>query len=466
MGNIMDKLAAGHGVTRGLFVVAICLASLTGCEPAQEATGSSLQTKPVLKLTIISPHNQRIRDTFAEAFSRWYDQKFHRTVAIDWIVRGTPQCVEYIDDLFEGRNIDGAMKTPDLMFGGGLTYHRALAAHNRCFELELGDALEGVPGDVHGLPTRDEQNLWVATGLSSFGILYNAADCKARGIAPPKTWSDLADPRFAGWLSIADPAKSGSSRQCMMLILQQQGWKQGWETLSRILANARVLESGSNQGHDQIASGVMLAGFAVNFDGLRRVQENPDKLQYVNPPGATAVTPDITSVLKTAADARLAQQFVRYCLSDEGQAIWSTKAEGRDDSDHTLYHYPIKPSLYESHKGKLAVEDNPFETDFGIRIDQSVALRQSGALVPMTSAICNENHILLQQAWATIQRAGMNEAVLAKLFEPIVSEQEAYDAVEKSHGADEPQGHALHQEWSNTFHKQIEEAMALASATE
>ncbi|GJM24410.1 MAG: hypothetical protein DHS20C16_08250 [Phycisphaerae bacterium] len=447
-------------------MVAFCLATLTGCEPAQEATEGIVQAKPALKLTIISPHSQRIRDTFAEAFSDWYDKKFERTVAIDWIVRGTPQCIEYIDELFDGGNDEGAMKTPDLMFGGGLAYHRSLAERNRCFKLELGDALDGVPADVHGLPTRDEENRWVATGLSSFGILYNAADCKARGIEPPTTWSDLADPRFAGWLAIADPAKSGSSRQCMMLILQQQGWEQGWKTLIQILANSRVLASGSTRAHDQIASGVMLAGFAVNFDGLRRVQENPGVLEYINPPGATAVTPDVASVLKTAADARLAQQFVRFCLSDEGQAIWSAKAEGRNDSNHTLYHYPIKPSLYESHKGQLAVEDNPFETDFGIQIDQAAAVNQSGALVPMTKAACQGNHILLQKGWARIREAGVHKAALAKLCEPIVDEQAAYDIAKKLREADDPQASVIQQEWSTAFRQQIEAAMELAAAPE
>lgn len=462
----MHRFAAGFGAMRGFLVVAICFAFLTGCKPAQESPGIDVQPKATLKLTIISPHSKRIRETFAEAFSQWYDQKFKQSVSVDWVVRGTPQCVRYIDDLFEGRDSGGTMSKPDLMFGGGLEDHRGLAARNRCFKLELGDALEGVPADIHGLPVRDDENRWVATGLSSFGILYNEADCNARGIEPPQTWADLADPRFSGWLAIADPAKSGSNRQCMMLILQQQGWEQGWRTLIQMLANARVLESGSSKGQDQIASGVMLAGFAVNFDGLRRVQENPGSLQYINPPGATAITPDITSVLKTAEDSRLAQQFVQFCLSDEGQAIWSMKAKGRDGLDRTLYHYPIKPSLYDSHKGQLAVEDNPFQNDFGIRIDQDAAVKQSAALIPMTNAICGENHIVLQQAWATIQDGGMNEEALAKLCEPIMSADEAYAAAKKLQGADDDQVRALRQEWSDAFRAKIELAVQLATGSE
>ncbi len=466
MGKIMHKFAADIGIVRSFLVMAIGLATFAGCEPADESTGVGATPKIPLKLTIISPHSERIRNTFADAFSKWYDQNYQKSVSIEWIVRGTPQCVKYIDNLFEGHDAQGAMAAPDLMFGGGLEDHRGLAARDRCFELDLGDSLDGVPADIHGLPVRDEKNRWVATGLSTFGILYNEADCKARGIEPPTTWTDLADPRFDGWLAIANPAQSGSNRQCMMLILQQQGWEEGWKTLVKILANARVLESSSTRVQDQVASGVMLACFAVNFDGLRRVQENPDSLQYINPPGATAATPDITSVLKTAADSRLAQQFVKFCLSDEGQAIWSMKAKGGDGAARTLYHYPIKPGLYESHKDQLAVADNPFVNDFGVRIDQDAAVKQSTAIIPMTGAICGENHIRLQQTWEAIQDEGMNDVALTKLCEPLIGEQEAYEALSKVQGVGDDEALAIHQKWSDAFRAKIEEAVQIAKGGE
>lgn len=457
----MGYPSVGKSIVRRFILLTACLATIVGCEPPEE-NPIVKASKPPLTLTIISPHGERIRQTFAEAFSNWYKEKYDRLVRIEWIVRGTPQCVEYIDDLFAGRGFNRGFKTPDLMFGGGTTYHASLAEHGRCFELELGEALTGMPADVHGLPTRDAKNRWVATGLSSFGILYNAADAAARKIEAPKTWSDLADPQYSGWLAIADPATSGSYRQCMMLILQQQGWNDGWGTLVRILANARALESGSVRAHNQIESGAMLAGFAVNFDGLRRAQENPKTLLYINPTGATAVTPDIVSVLKTAADSRLAQQFVRFCLSDIGQATWSAMAKGSESGEHTLYHYPIKPGIYETHKGKMAVEDNPFETDFGIQIDPELAVKQSAALVPLIHAVCGENHILLQQAWAAIQSAGMNAEALAELCSPIVDEQEAYKTAALLHDADPTKTSEIHREWSDAVRKKLERVVELA----
>ncbi len=456
----MDNPDACMKVLRRSMLLIVCLVGFVGCVPEAKETVAE-ESKPALKLTIISPHSERIRQSFAEAFSDWYQAKHDRTVRIDWIVRGTPQCVEYIEDLFAGRDSGGALPVPDLMFGGGINYHAALAERGRCFAMELGDAVAGIPGEVNGLPTRDAQNQWVATGLSSFGILYNAADCKARGIAAPKTWSDLASPQYAGWLAIANPNSSGSARQCMMLILQQEGWNQGWGTLMRILANARALDSSSTRAHDQIESGVMLAGFAVNFDGLRRAKDFPGKLAYINPEDGTAVTPDLVSIIKTASDSSLAQEFVRFCLSDEGQATWSVAGQGRDGADRTLYHYPIKPETYKANAGKMAVEDNPFERDFGIRVDRELAAEQSSALVPLTQAVVEENHILLQQVWAAIQAADMNEEALSVLCTPIVEEEEAFRVARQMDEADAEKIGEIRRTWSAAVRKKLEQAMAL-----
>jgi len=449
-----------HIVRSGLSVVVFLVAGL-GCSPSEEPS-PVISVKPPLKLTIISPHSERIRSAFAKEFSDWYDEKYGRLVQIDWIVRGTPQCLAYIEDLFSGRDFGRSLKTPDIMFGGGISYHAALAKQGRTFKLDLGDAVSGMPADVRGIPTRDAEDQWVATGLSSFGILFNSADCAKRDIEVPKTWTELADPRFAGWLAIANPAVSGSYRQSMMLILQQQGWDEGWGTLVRILANARALDPGSTRAHDQIETGTMLAGFAVNFDGLRRVQDHPSTLRYVNPAGATAATPDIVSVLKTATDTRLAEQFVRFCLSQKGQATWCVTASGRPGAKYSLHHYPIKPKLYETYAGKMGVDDNPFETDFGIKVDRALAVKQAVVLVPLTQAICGENHVLLQKAWAAIQSAGMNQAALAELCKPIVDEQDAYAKASLFQKPESAEALKIEREWSDLFRAKLDRVIALA----
>jgi ABC-type Fe3+ transport system substrate-binding protein len=446
-----------HGqanVTRGFSILLACLPAGSllagGCAkaPTREAASKAEASK---SLTIITPHSAKIREAIEMGFGDWYKAKRGGDVNIYWIDRGTPRCVEYITTVFGAPADVGRRGTPDIMFGGGIVDHQTLADRNFCRVLKLDDALAGIPTTAGGLPTRSPEGRWFATDLSSFGIIYHDQDCRKRGIAPPATWSDLADPRFRGWLGVADPAASGSHSQCLMLILQDQGWEKGWATIIRILANARALADSSTDVLRQVKSGVFLAGFTVSFDGLALMDESRGKLKYTSPAGATAITPGVTSVLKSASDRALAEDFVRYCLSDEAQILWGVHASERASYGDTLYHYPVKPAVYDEYAGKLAVRENPFEANLGIRVDLIKGQLQIGALNALIPAVCGENHILLQQAWEDVVKSGMQVDALAELTAVPFDEETAYRLGQEYAAAESAAAAEMIAEWTELF---------------
>ncbi len=446
----------------------ICLAlllplSLASCQKEKSTQAEVIAPKSET-LTIITPHSQQIRDAFEVGFSNWYRENRGGYVTIDWIVRGTPQCVQYIEDIFNGSAGPAVAKTPDLMFGGGITDHEELARKDRSARVDLSEAMTDIPAEVRGLPTRHPDMRWFATGLSSFGIVYNDDMCRQRGIDPPTTWADLGDPRFRGWLAIADPSLSGSHRQAMMLVLESEGWNEGWGTLLRALANTRALALGSNDVLRQIESGILLAGFAVNFDGLALAHATDGKIRYINPPNATAVSPDVSSVLRCASNARLASDFLRYCLSTDGQLAWGAKSEEHNAYGPTLYHYPIDPKIYTEFAGKLAVAENPYEVDFGISADRVERGQQYvPALIPLVDAACGENHVLLQQAWEAVVDAGMPQDALAELTKAPMDEAEAIEAGKKLESAGPEEAARTREEWSTMFRDRYEHVLEMVN---
>ncbi len=408
------------------------------------------------KLTIITPHNTKIRNAFKIGFEDWYQETEGKYIQVEWIVRGTPRCVEYINDTFmDTGNISG-FGTPEIMFGGGVADHMLLVERGQTQKLDLKDVLKDVPEQVNGLPTRDVDGNWFATGLSSFGLVYNDFACKQRGIQVPTTWSDLADPRYFGWLGLADPAYSGSNRQSMLFMLQSEGWNSGWQNLIRILGNSRATLDSSTVALDQIVNGVFLAGFAVNFDGLARANESNGKVAYLNPSGVTAATPDVTSVLRSAHDVKLAEDFVRFCLSDAGQAIWSKKGELKEDGSDSLYHYPIRPDVYEKLAGQLSVDENPFQTDFGLQVDLARAESQLMALNFFVRAATGKNHILLQQAWKSVIDSGMKPELVNELCRPPVNEEEAVGIGKAYLHADKETAKGFDDKWAGVFRDKYE----------
>ncbi|MCB9851430.1 MAG: hypothetical protein H6817_12080, partial [Phycisphaerales bacterium] len=113
----MRAHTAGWGFTKGGLILAIVASvALTGCAPTETAT-KPVRAPAMKHLTIITPHNAKIREAFAEGFSTWHLAQRGTPVDIQWITRGTPQCVEYINRLFTGTAEDRRQVTPDLMFG-------------------------------------------------------------------------------------------------------------------------------------------------------------------------------------------------------------------------------------------------------------------------------------------------------------------------------------------------------------
>ncbi len=443
---------------------AIALMSLVllGCDGGAAPPPPANSVGQQKTLVVLTPHNEKIRYAFAAGFSSWHLGARNAPVHIKWLYRGTPQCVEFVRGA-SARRLEGApVELPDVMFGGGIAGHTELAEAGLSVPVDLSDLVAEIPAELNGLPTRDAKQRWYATGLSSFGILVNDEACAARGVEPPATWADLADPRFQSWLALADPRGSGSHRECLVITLQQLGWQRGWAAITQMLANARALSARSADALQLVESGHALATLAVNFDGEARAAASEGKLHYTNPIGATAVTPDIVSVLATAADVDLAKDFVRYLMSEEGLALWAVTQDNRRVPGETLYHYPIDPKIYEKHADHLSVKLNPFTTKLGLTMDPETTAGQRLLLNALLPAAAGDNHVALQQAWCAVIDAGMPEDALAELTSPLFDEATAMEVAEELAGAAPDEIAALQAEWAQRFAQKYAKALEMA----
>ena len=442
-------------------LVAAASSAMVSCEPQPARP----QTTPAKTLTILSPHGADIRASFEAAFAKWYRQEHRTDVEIVWIVRGTPKCVDYVEDYHVLPREAAPARAPDVLFGGGVRDHRLLAERGRSLPLQIDVPVDRIPAEIAGVPMRDGEGRWFATGLTSFGILYNQRACQGRRIDPPSSWSDLGDPRFRGWLALAGPDVSGSTRQCLMVIVQQHGWDKGWDIITRTLANARTLVAGSPVALGQVESGESLAAFASNFDGQARATGSDGSLRYIDSPQGTALTPDIVSVLQCASDAELARRFVEYCLSPEGQALWGLREERRRSYAPTLYYYPIDRTLYAQRGDDLAVVKNPIEGPVGFRLDPAASEEQAAAIVPLVLAACGENHLLLQRVWKAIIEAGMPAETTVELTSPPFDEQVALELGRRFAAADRVESALMIEELAGTFKSKYERALRAVNAS-
>ena len=438
-----------------------CFSAMIGCEPAKNSVVQA-PPPPSKRLTVVTPHNEKIRRTFQHNFSKWYASKHGTSVDFQWIDRGTPECLEYITDVSESPRRDDPRPMPDVLFGGGVSDHIQLAESDLSLSIDIQASLENIPAEIDGVPTRDAQGRWHATSLSSFGILYNARACEQRGIAPPAAWDDLTDPRFYGWIAMADPAVSGSTRECLLLILQQAGWDRGWSTIIEILANTRALVDRSSVALHEVETGVALATVAVNYDGMDLASASGGRLVYLNPRDQTGVNANAVSVLKTSANPELATEFVRYCVSEEGQKLWGLDADKRGGMGDTLFHYPISPAIYESYAEQLALAENPLREPFGVRIDPALHASDAVMLLPSIQAACGRDHVLLQQVWADVIAAKMPENAVTELGKPLFDQQTLSEKCADFQAAEAGEAEKMMTEWQDLFRAKYDHIRALA----
>lgn len=396
-----------------ILAATMCAVMIVGCNSEKAETTTS--TDASNELVVLTPHNQGIQNAFELGFRSWYLHLYKKEIKVRWLVYGTPQCMKYVENCHKASGELAPSFAPDVLFGGSMRDHLRLQKQGWTIPIEL-DARDDVPESVAGIPSVCPDNSCVATGLSTFGMLVNAQACRERGIEPPSTWKDLAEPRFYGWLAIADPGRSGTSRQCFMLILQKYGWEEGWSLIMRILGNARTLVARSRVALSQVESGESLVTFAINFDAMARAEHSSYELTYVEPEGATQISPDGVSALATSRNKQGAAAFVNFLVSKRGQQILGLRADYLSLNAPTLFHYPISQSIYDEESDRLAVGRNPLKTSAMMETDEKSSVQQEQLLPLLVSAACGRQHIALQQLWAAVQKQGNQGAARDALF--------------------------------------------------
>jgi iron(III) transport system substrate-binding protein len=371
------------------------------------------------RLVIITANTQDIRRAFAAAFADWYRKKFGQNVILDYRVPGGANDISrQLDTTYRAaRSADGTLPAnfhPDIdMVWGGGDYFFDVELKRRDNVLEPMDIDPNLLRAAFPQPTLAEVKLydyqpalgakqkptWVGLCLSSMGIIYNPDVYRGLRLSPPAKWQDLTDEKLNGLIALADPSHSASAALAYMMVVQSAmadseaqffidhpeaklldksklaslaayqsaiaaGWQRGMETLQRIAFNARYFTAWGSQVPNDVGGGDAAAGIGIDFYGRVYAEEvGENRCQFVAPVGATSTTPDPIGILAGVRGKQyeLANRFVEFLLSREGQNLWimrATKAGG--PTERSLRRLPIRRDVYADQRG-WTDHVNPFE---------------------------------------------------------------------------------------------------------
>lgn len=305
---------------------------------------------PAGKVTVVTSFSKDVTDPIKKAF-----EKAAPGVTLEVQNRNTNAGVKYLEETKANNQVD--------LFW---------ASAPDAFEVLKGKQLlsaykpkaSGIPDKIGSYPINDPQGFYSGFAASGYGIMWNDRYAKAKKLPEPKDWQDLAGPAFYDHVSIASPARSGTTHLTIETILQGEGWDKGWRTIKEMAGNFNTITDRSFGVPEAVNSGQVGFGIVIDFFAFSAQASGfPVKFVY---PTVTTVVPANVGIVTNAPNKAAAEAFVEFLLSPTGQEVLLEPGIRR---------LPVNPAVY----AKAGTDypnpftDPRFQKMIGFDVDKSEA---------------------------------------------------------------------------------------------
>lgn len=384
------------------------------------------------EVVVISTNWDGIKQEVSRAFTTWHEKKYGNPATIRWREAGGggSQIIRFLRSEYQA----GPSVGIDVLYGGGTDPCQALGNDGLLTRCDPpADLLAQIPPKLNGMDLFDPNHAWFSTSLSGFGIITNERARHAVGLPEARTWTDLTDPRLAGWISASDPRASSSAMQIYEIILQALGWDKGWGVLMEMSGNVRHFLSSSTASAVEVGVGDAAYGIAIDVNGNAQAGfYGPKNVSFTLPLGQTVITPDCVAILKNPPHPELAQHFVEFVLSREGQLLFLLpKGATGGATRYVINRMSVQPALYDEFAGVTPLTTNPFKSPSAFVYSNELGAKRRGILSILISTWMIDTHDDLVRAWKALNSPAAQKlaparksALLAEFLAPPCSETE------------------------------------------
>ena len=160
----------------------------------------------------------------------------------------------------------------------------------------------------------------VGVYMGLLGVGYNPEVLKAKKLAPPKCWSDLTKPEFAGEIQISNPNSSGTAYTAMATFVQLYGENEGFTFMKTLGKNVSQYTKSGSAPAKALARGETGIGITFMHDLLKEAMAGMP-VEVFAPCEGTGFEIGSMSIIKGARNMANAKKFYEFALRADTQSL-------------------------------------------------------------------------------------------------------------------------------------------------
>lgn len=263
------------------------------------------------KVGWVGPVYKELSDSLMKGFKDFYKRTYGKEIEITFIrPGGWPVCVDKVR-AWKGK------PDADVFLGAGAPAFEVMDKEGLLVPYKPKD-WDQIPAQWGGMKVKDERFIWTCFSPWIVTNLYNERVLRALQLPVPKTWQDLLNPIYRGYIVQTLPYASGTQHEVIEIILQSMGEKEGWAYQRYLAAQLDRFSTGSVDTTHMVSRGEVPIGIAqpqmnamsARADGYPVRDLLPDK---------TILVPESVGLLKGAPNEANAKIFLDWLFSVEGQ---------------------------------------------------------------------------------------------------------------------------------------------------
>lgn len=173
-----------------------------------------------------------------------------------------------------------------------------------------------------------------ASGIyaGALGFAYNVTELEARKLPAPTCWNDLTSPAYRGLVQIANPETSGTAYTALATLIQLFGEDEAFTYIRELSANVSSFTTTGSAPVKAAARGETMIGISFIHDAVTQKSAGAP-LAIVAPCEGTGYEIGAVSIVRGTRLVTLAQTFVDFTLSAEGQATGAASGQNQVPSN-------------------------------------------------------------------------------------------------------------------------------------